>query len=338
MTAGTGTKIEYFNQDDEKIMEITGLSVPLTLFSAFYSKDFNAFGRYLQAQQMTVEGVDNLTDPQFDDFDDIQTGIRNDIVRGRDGRDFISDFGGADKYYGGGGNDVINYRAFNSDPTLGLLQGIKADLKANEIVGPDGYTDKVFSIERVYGTNLDDEFLGNGANNRFRGLAGDDLLNGRKGYDEAEYRRDANEGGELGIRADMRKGEVRDGFGTTDTLISIEQIDATNFRDVFQDSKKAMTYLGRDGNDKFVIRGGNDYMEGGSGADEFIFLGAFKNDIISDFNSGEGDTIEIRNANSFADLGILNNAQNNAVVTFSGNTVTLEGVDAASLQESDFIF
>lgn len=82
-------------------------------------------------------------------------------------------------------------------------------------------------------------------------------------------------------------------------------------------------------------------MTGGRGADVFRFLEAsWGNDTVKDFNTDQGDLISFNpntGPQSFADLNISED-NGNTVIEYNGNTVTLEGVAASSLDESSFVF
>lgn len=99
------------------------------------------------------------------------------------------------------------------------------------------------------------------------------------------------------------------------------------------------TIDGGTGND--IISGGadDDTLTGGAGEDTFVFGADSGNDRITDFEAGT-DTLDITGLDTTAaDLvtGVSSDADGNAVVTFSsGNTVTLVGVSAASVNDSFF--
>ncbi len=102
---------------------------------------------------------------------------------------------------------------------------------------------------------------------------------------------------------------------------------------------------------------GDDTLTGGDGADRFVFGINADNDTITDFEGGT-DTIVIKSGRSFSDLTIGKNANGDAVitgyssgtgasvtlevgggtVTLEGASITLEGVTASELTESDFEF
>ena len=84
---------------------------------------------------------------------------------------------------------------------------------------------------------------------------------------------------------------------------------------------------------------GDDDLRGGSGRDTFVFNAGFGADILHDFTVNF-DSIDLDNltVGNFADL-LSNTADvsGDAVITLSGNTITIKNVTKAQLLESDFI-
>jgi hypothetical protein len=85
----------------------------------------------------------------------------------------------------------------------------------------------------------------------------------------------------------------------------------------------------------------DDNLSGSSGADTFVFAQPIGNNVIYGFEAA-ADTIDLigfDGVTGLADLSIANDASGNAVVTISdGQTITLNGVDAAALSGADFQF
>jgi len=101
------------------------------------------------------------------------------------------------------------------------------------------------------------------------------------------------------------------------------------------------TLQGGSGND-VLIGQPNDTLIAGTGADTFVFNPGFGKETITGFDVTK-DVIAFVHAlaTSFTDLGIQDNAQGNAVITFAGDTqdkITLTGVHSSALQASDFKF
>ncbi|WLI11224.1 MULTISPECIES: VCBS domain-containing protein [Pseudomonas] len=85
----------------------------------------------------------------------------------------------------------------------------------------------------------------------------------------------------------------------------------------------------------------DDNLTGSSGADTFVFAQPIGNNQIYSFDATADkiDLIGFTGITSFADLSITNDENGNALVSISsGQSVTLKGVDAADLSESNFQF
>ena len=119
-------------------------------------------------------------------------------LAGTNGSDFLTG-GGADEYFrgnggddtidGGGGNDWVLYNNSASGVKVNLTTG-KAEDGWNGVHGllALGGTDTLINIENVEGSDFADKLTGNGADNQFRGLSGDDTIDGGAGNDSAIYR------------------------------------------------------------------------------------------------------------------------------------------------------
>lgn len=284
--AGTITGITWFDKAGKKVLEATDLSVSLPFFAMQLEENPSSAERYL------ISGDHKFIGSAHDD--DMRSGYGNDIVKGNGGNDYIKDMGGADRYYGGAGWDSLTYDEWFWN-TAGMTRGIDADLAKNKIVGPDGHADKVWGIESVRGTHLRDVMRGDGKDNQFHGFAGNDVFDGRGGFDYVRYDREHDRYGLDGIKVDMRRGEVRDTYGATDKIKNIEGIRGTDLRDVFQDNGKSNAFEGGEGNDVFHVRGGDDFLRGDAHADKFVFYGnAFGDNVIDDWGWGN-DQVVVKN-------------------------------------------
>lgn len=339
--SGTIDTITYYNLAGDIILTITDANVPVAWAAVLDFDDFDRIFDFIQGQDNTYVGATNgpsSTWDDYDDYDDIETGSGDDSVVGRGGNDYIKDGGGSDAYNGGGGRDTLTYDEWFYNPE-GMVSGITADLNAGTILGPDGETDTVSSIESVYGTWLADSFTGNSKDNTFRGFQGDDSFDGGTGFDIVDYSRDYRFNGFDGARVSLLSGTGTDGFGNTDTYTSIEGVRGTDQRDRLRDDDGDNYLRGEEGNDLLMARRGDDYLRGDEGADEFRFLsGNFGHNTIDDFRTFEGDFITINSASSFSDL-TLTQQGSDVLVEFNANSsITLENVNLGDLDAADFGF
>jgi Ca2+-binding RTX toxin-like protein len=122
--------------------------------------------------------------------------------------------------------------------------------------------------DTLYGKNGQDMLFGGANNDVLIGGESADHLDGGDGEDTASYR-DAT----AGVQASLGLGEGIWGEAKGDTFISIENLEGSEFRDMFWGDDKANKLYGRGGDDFLSAEGGNDQVFGGDG-DDFIRGGA----------------------------------------------------------------
>ena len=93
-------------------------------------------------------------------------------------------------------------------------------------------------------------------NGSVQGQAGNDTLISLGKYDVVQYWDSPT-----GIYADLQKGEVQDGFGTTDTLVNFRKIQGSSFNDTMLGTPFADSFWGMQGNDYIDGRGGYDRVD-----------------------------------------------------------------------------
>lgn len=340
---GTIRQIQFLGRDGDDLLTVTNLDLSLTAVSSFLTNDvtYDLFSFITSGGHRFIGSNDASDETGGGTGDDMQTGSGDDIVRARGGDDYIRDQGGSDEYSGGAGYDTLAFSEWYFAP-VGAVRGVAVNLKKGTIIGPDGYRDTVTGIEAVHGSFLDDRLIGNGADNLFTGMQGQDFINGRGGEDTVSYRDERSQGATMGIEADLRTGIVRDGFGSVDRIRNIEIVVGSDFDDLFIDDDGDSWFRGHSGADEFRSGLGDDRMEGGEDGDLFVFRGtAFGNDIINDFSQEEGDRISILLADGIADLS-FESEQSNLIIHFGEGSILLAGYYArpgnGTLTEDDFVF
>lgn len=336
--SGTLSTITAYDESGAQIAQIGGLTTRLDMLSMYSNiMEGVAAQKYIYSGDHTIAGSDDSGNTVTGgNGDHIRTGYGDDSVTAGRGDDVINDAGGADYYRGGKGVDVVSYESWFFEPHL-ATQGIVADLNAGTVVGPDGETDTLVTIEGIAGSFLDDVIKGSKKDNFFSGMQGDDTINGRGGFDIVDYSHDAEQGGRFGINADLKAGTVQDGFHGTDSLKFIEGVRGTGFSDVLRDNGENNYLEGGAGWDVLKSAGGDDTLSGGTEDDLFIFIGTnYGHDVITDWD--EFDFIQINKANAFADLTISQSGSS-AMIEWNGNTIELLNTDSTSLDEfNDFAF
>ena len=323
------------------VITMTNLDIDMSVFSLIVYNDENGTAplgmeNYLMSRTWNIElsnandiapfnakigdGADfnltgNDTIKAFGGKDFIFSGDGNDLVLGGLGNDTLLGGNGADTLKGGNGADVLQGGGFKD-----LLEGGAGNDTLQGQAGNDtlkGGGGKDFLVGGVGADKLDggagnDSIQGNDGNDNLSGGNQNDRIAGGKGFDKIY-------GGNGRDTLAGDKGNDRLYGGGGDDSIS-----------------------GGQGNDQIWVGGGTDYATGNAGSDTFIFSDSSGYNFINDFDSLEGDKINLKGVsglNSFSDLmdGIN-------VVTEFGNTTITDGTltillyNVEDLSASDFIF
>lgn len=252
--------------------------------------------------------------------DILMGGEGDDELYGNEGDDTLEGGAGSDLIDGGTGNNTVTYENDTAGVIINLdnktyLNHPSADccdtdccdpatdlepdfeIGAKEARDGSGRLDTLLNIQKVIASNHADvlvgnasanQFQGNGGDDIFIGNAGDDLLDGGAGNDTASYRRDPGS-----IQANLETRKVRDGFGHTDSLNSIENLIGSQDKDQIVGNDQDNILLAEAGNDSVDGQDGDDHIEGGLGDDSL--KGGRGNDSLSGqqgqdrLEGGEGD-------------------------------------------------
>ncbi|MHA7774488.1 beta strand repeat-containing protein [Roseibium sp. M-1] len=255
VTSGTITRLDIYS-GSTLLLRITDLSISATALAAAFedvqtSDDFTAYDALIDAYTINYDGTNvpsgaEVSVPGSEENDTYTLGAGDYYISPGDGADTIT--AGTSSYYA-----QINY----SNESGG---GITVNWAAGNITDPYGETDTFTGrIDSIRGTSSADSITGDSSNNSIRGLAGNDFFDGGDGFDEVRYDRDANYGGTSGVTVNLATGTATDGFGDTDTLVSVERVRGSNLAD---------TITGNDANNRLLGLGGNDIIDGGAGNDE----------------------------------------------------------------------
>ncbi len=185
----------------------------------------------------TAEGDGTVIDYRgdtdtFTDIERIEGTMFADTFIGAEGGQSFRGTGGNDTMDGGAGDDEVNYDGSRDD--FAEESGVIVDLEAGTAQDKFGDTDTLISIERVRGSDFDDQITGSSGDNRLRaedgndtitGAAGDDRIEGGNGIDTAVF-----EGDQSNFTLTISNDETvitdrsTDGEGT-DSLSEIEILD-----------------------------------------------------------------------------------------------------------------
>ena len=123
-------------------------------------------------------------------------------------------------------------------------------------------------VNAARGSSFNDTLLGSNRNENFLGGRGDDLIDGRNGFDRAVYNTSSDDAVTSGITVNLAAGTVQgDASVGNDTLRSIEAVQGTDFADSYNATGFGVTgnNLGNNGTfNEFEGGGGNDIITGNS--------------------------------------------------------------------------
>jgi Ca2+-binding RTX toxin-like protein len=189
---------------------------------------------------------------------------------------------GDDIFDGGPGNDTVAFAEPGvTTPETADLSGASAacggiPCASSAQLGLDTFvldgTTHLSSVENLSGTPAADALTGDGGANRIVGLggsdvmrgdAGNDTLSGGRGLDAASYLDDP-----AGITATLIDGTITDGFGGTDAVTSVEEVQGSNSgSDLLTGTTSANRLFGNGGDDTLNGLAGSDVLDGGGGND-----------------------------------------------------------------------
>jgi VCBS repeat-containing protein len=337
---GTVTDARQLAADGTTVLhDLPGLNVSLSLIADAFNTDTAGDNFYLLAGQGNNTSTGFYSQPDGTNF--IYTNI--------DGTD---------------GNDIFIGQSFimNNPYPVGAVNygfspsAVQVDLSTGIVTGGSG-NDTLTNISSVNGSDFNDTLIGNNDSNGLLGGNGDDYifgsggddqlnggfgvntLDGGAGIDWAFYNIDEVAGVTVSLAI---SGPQNTGKGI-DTLISIENLDGTQFDDVLTGNAGDNILWGENGNDRLDGGAGNDTLMGGQGADTIVYGTGYASDTVVDFRHNDGDKIDVTGLNGVYTLGqLLSHATqngNDTVLNFgNGDTLTLQNVNKTDLVANDFVF
>ena len=203
----------------------------------------------------------------------------NDTLNGGTGNDTLSGGTGNDTYYVDSATDTVLEGTNNgidtvivdmtNMPSFGTaynpIRGFAFNYPDNVpyYVMPDNVENYKNAVDGgyIYGNSQDNYFTFTGNSAAFSGLAGNDTIDASgwtggnvwAGYTTAPS----------GINADLTTGKVADGYGTTDTLLSVNAIAGSFFDDRIIGNQADLNL--------FMPMGGNDYVDGNGGKRDVVW-------------------------------------------------------------------
>jgi Ca2+-binding RTX toxin-like protein len=241
-------------------------------------------------------GVEKIILTKFDDIwggtaasELFVLGLGNDQVNGGDGDDTLLGGDGNDHLAGSFGNDSVDGGAgFDYAYFIAAPESLVANLSTGKVKGFG--KDTVVNIEGLVGSTHDDKLTGDGFDNVFVGLEGDDRIDGAGGIDAVSYGTSSS-----GVGVNLTSGQVSGDLGN-DRLFIIENVVGGAGADGIVGNAQNNAMFGAAGNDSLTGNGGNDSLGGGDGNDVIdggagmdTLLGGVLNDIL--VGGAQADTL-----------------------------------------------
>ncbi len=301
-------------------------------------------------------------------------GIGNDLLAGEDGNDELHGQYGSDVLFGGEGNDTLSgggdtyfYHLQNPD---GTYERIYVEALAAEEPGEDrlfgGAGDDVLIAhggnEMLVGGDGNDTFIvtqNGGYTSFYMGDDGTDTLSVGGFYDDTPLSIDLVYVTDIEVIENLTPRDVylqvSGDFDASDMVIysvnghiglygcsSNNAITGTAAMDFIDGQAGDDVIDGGAGNDTLEGGIGNDILTGGGGADIFVFdmsseLGLGHVDVITDFEDGV-DFVHVLASEDITDVKFMTTSDGDALVRVNDSYyLAFEGVDAALIDESDFL-
>lgn len=244
----------------------------------------------------------------------IRGGVSNDVLKGSnvDYEETLEGDAGSDSMDGRGGPDAVSYATSTSSggAFVSLIDGFALD--------PYGATDVLTGIENAIGSSASDTLFGTAGSNRlegrnggdtFEGFGGNDTLDGGVGTDTVTYTFSPAR-----VLVDLGAKSASDGWGGSDTLISIEAVRGSPFDD------RLIGTANDQGTERFDGAGGSDFIDGGAIPD-----GLSVGNIVSYVVTAAGVTVNLATGTASDGLGGVDTLSNINIVEGSSFADSIVG-------------
>jgi len=274
----------------------------------------------------------------------IDGGSGKDILRGNDGADKLSGLEGEDTLHGHKGNDTLLGGAGDDQVNGGggrdSLEGGSGTDTLNGQNGRDTLRGGEGN-DFLDGGNGDDSLYGDNGNDDLRGGEGFDRLSGGNGKDSIY-----GDGGDDTIYGGNGFDKLKGGDGEDSIYgqTGDDRLYGNDGNDFLSGGDNNDQLFGNDGADTLYGGRGEDTLTGGAGADVFEYRNGDGMDVFADFNSAEGDRIDLSDVTSISDFddlyaNHLSQSGSDVIIRMGAtNYITIEEASLTDFSAEDFLF
>ncbi len=238
-----------------------------------------------------------------------------DSITGSSGASVFEQFEGGlgdDTMNGGVITDTLNQENNNRVSYQNATGAVSVDLAAGTASGAAG-NDTLINFSQIRGSGYNDTLFGSDSTltERFEGLAGNDSIDGRGGFDNVAYDRSTS-----AVNVNLVTGTASDGFGVHRHAEPQSKASVSAYNDVLTGGLAANGTSVSDGlSERFIGNAGNDTIDGGQGYDRVDYTTS-PNGVIVTLNDtldgsasdGFGGTDTLRHIEGVSRIGLQRHA------------------------------
>lgn len=257
--AGTDTASYFTTEGDGGTQPLTGRGVTVNLSTGTATDNWGNVDTLTSIEQITGSSMDDM----------LTGGLPANGSGPLDGYEGFRSMAGNDTVDGGAGFDRVMYD-FSPAAVVVTLGGTSHGTASDG----HGGTDTLIGIEAVRGSPFGDRLIGSdsGTYESFEGMQGNDVIDGRGGYDRIDYQNSP-----AAVTVNLITGIAQDGWGGTDTLANMEEVRGSAYAD---------TLVGNGHWNRFFGGAGNDQIDGGGGIDTAAYTSLYSDCTVTQTASG----------------------------------------------------